>query len=77
MLRARQCYVDSNYILSMQSVFYPSKKGVFSKKEKVLLKKEELMDYLAQEPVDVLATFGAGNIDRYIEPITDLLKSRL
>lgn len=45
--------------------------------EKVLLKKEELMDYLAQEPVDVLATFGAGNIDRYIEPITDLLKSRL
>ena len=45
--------------------------------EKVLLKKEELMDYLAKEPVDVLATFGAGNIDRYIEPITELLKSRL
>lgn len=45
--------------------------------EKVLLKKEELMDYLADEPVDVLATFGAGNIDRFIEPITELLKSRL
>ncbi len=45
--------------------------------EKVLLKKEELMDYLADEPVDVLATFGAGNIDRYIEPITKLLKERL
>ena len=45
--------------------------------EKVLLKKEELMDYLAEEPLDVLATFGAGNIDRYIEPITELLKSRL
>ena len=45
--------------------------------EKVLLKKEELMDYLADEPVDVLVTFGAGNIDRYIEPITKLLKSRL
>ena len=45
--------------------------------EKVLLKKEELMDYLADEPLDVLATFGAGNIDRYIEPITQLLKSRL
>ena len=45
--------------------------------EKVLLKKEELMDYLADEPLDVLATFGAGNIDRYIEPITELLKSRL
>ena len=45
--------------------------------EKVLLKKEELMDYLSDEPVDVLVTFGAGNIDRYIEPITKLLKSRL
>jgi len=45
--------------------------------EKVLLKKEELMDYLADEPVDVLVTFGAGNIDRFIEPITELLNSRL
>ena len=44
--------------------------------EKVLLKKEELMDFLADEPLDVLATFGAGNIDRFIEPITELLKSR-
>ena len=45
--------------------------------EKVLLKKEELMDYLAKEPLDVLVSFGAGNIDRFIEPITELLKSRL
>ena len=45
--------------------------------EKVLIKKEELMDLLAEEPVDVLATFGAGNIDRFIEPITKLLESRL
>ena len=45
--------------------------------EKVLLKKEELMDYLADEPLDVVATFGAGNIDRFIEPITQLVKSRL
>ena len=45
--------------------------------EKVLLKKEELMDYLADEPLDVLVSFGAGNIDRFIEPITELLKSRL
>ncbi len=45
--------------------------------EKVLIKKEELMELLAEEPVDVLATFGAGNIDRYIEPITKLLESRL
>ena len=45
--------------------------------EKVLIKKEELMDYLSDEPLDVLITFGAGNVDRYIEPITELLKSRL
>ena len=45
--------------------------------ERVLIPKEELMDYLAQEPVDVLATFGAGNIDRFIEPIAQMLRSRV
>lgn len=45
--------------------------------EKVLLKKEELMDYLAKEPLDVLVTFGAGNIDRFLGPITELLRKRL
>lgn len=45
--------------------------------EKVLLKKEGLMDYLADEPLDVLVTFGAGNIDRFIGPITELLNKRL
>ena len=46
-------------------------------KEKVLLNKEELMDYLQVEPVDTLITFGAGNIDRYIKPITEMLCQRL
>ena len=45
--------------------------------EKVLLKKEELMGYLEKEPVDVLVTFGAGNIDRFIEPIEDMLKKHV
>ena len=45
--------------------------------EKILLRREELMDYLRNEPVDVLATFGAGNIDRYIEPIRNLLLERI
>jgi len=45
--------------------------------EKVLIKKEELMELLSEEPLDVLVTFGAGNIDRYIEPITKMLESRL
>ncbi len=44
--------------------------------EKVIMMKEELMSYLAEEPVDVLITFGAGNIDRFIGPITDLLCQR-
>ncbi len=44
--------------------------------EKVLIEKENLMEYLEKEPVDVLVTFGAGNIDRFIEPITALLDSR-
>ncbi len=45
--------------------------------EKVLIKKEELLSYLENEPLDVLATFGAGNIDRFIGPITELLEKRL
>ncbi|MBO7622765.1 MAG: UDP-N-acetylmuramate--L-alanine ligase [Bacteroidales bacterium] len=45
--------------------------------EKVLIRNEELMDYLEKEPLDVLVTFGAGNVDRFIEPITEMLKKRL
>ena len=45
--------------------------------EKVLLKREELMDYLKDEKLDVLATFGAGNIDRFIEPIRQMLQERI
>lgn len=44
--------------------------------DKVLLKREELMGWLAGEEVDVLGTFGAGNIDRFIGPVTELLESR-
>lgn len=45
--------------------------------EKVLIRKEELMDYLDREEIDVLITFGAGNVDRYIGPITEMLEKRL
>jgi hypothetical protein len=44
--------------------------------DKVLVRKEELMDTLAAEKLDVLVTFGAGNIDRFVEPITKMLESR-
>lgn len=45
--------------------------------EKVMLHKEELMGYLEKEPVDVLITFGAGNVADFIAPITELLEKRI
>lgn len=45
--------------------------------EKVMLHKEELMGYLEKERVDVLITFGAGNIADFIAPITELLEKRI
>ena len=45
--------------------------------EKVLITREELMSYLEKEPLDVLVTLGAGNIDRFIEPISEMLRKRL
>ena len=44
--------------------------------EKVMLHKEELMSYLEKEQLDVLVTFGAGDIDRFIEPIRQLVAAR-
>ena len=48
--------------------------------EKLLIRKEELMSVLEKEdldvPLDVLVTFGAGNIDRFIAPITEVLEKR-
>ena len=45
--------------------------------EKVLITREELMSYLEKELLDVLVTLGAGNIDRFIEPISEMLRKRL
>lgn len=44
--------------------------------EKMLITKEELMGVLEKEDIDVLVSFGAGNIDRYITPITEMLNAR-
>ncbi len=50
-------------------------------KDKVLIKKEELMELvgkrLDENKIDLVVTFGAGNIDRFIEPITKLINSKL
>lgn len=45
--------------------------------EKTAVSKDGLMDLLEKEDIDVLVTFGAGDIDRYIAPITEMLKKRL
>ena len=41
--------------------------------EKVLLKREELMAYLKDEKVELLVTLGAGDIDRFVGEIAELL----
>ena len=45
-------------------------------KDKTLCKKEELMDILEKEDIDVLITLGAGDIDRFVEPIRNLLSEK-
>lgn len=42
--------------------------------EKVLLKRCEFMDYMKNEQVELLITLGAGDIDRFVQPIAELLK---
>jgi UDP-N-acetylmuramate--alanine ligase len=42
--------------------------------EKVLLKRAELMDYLKNEEIELLVTLGAGDIDRFVGQIADMLK---
>lgn len=44
--------------------------------EKVLIKRNELMDYLKGEDTEVLVTLGAGDIDRFVEDIAKMLESR-
>ena len=44
--------------------------------DKVLIRKEELMETLEKEDIDTLVTFGAGNIDRYVGEITEMMQRR-
>lgn len=44
--------------------------------EKVLIRRDELMGYLHNEPVEVLATLGAGDIDRFVGEIAQMLENR-
>ena len=42
-------------------------------KDKILCKKEELMEILEKEDIDILVTLGAGDIDRFVEPVRTML----
>ena len=44
--------------------------------EKKLITKDKLMENLEGEDLDVLVTFGAGNIDRFVGPITEMFENR-
>ena len=45
--------------------------------EKMLVPKDELLNVLQKEDIDVLVTFGAGDIGGFTGPITEMLKERL
>ncbi len=46
--------------------------------DKVLLGYSELVDWVSEaKDIDVLVTFGAGNIDRLVEPVAEVLRKRL
>ena len=41
--------------------------------EKVLLRRDEFMDYIRKESVELLVTLGAGDIDRFVPEIAEML----
>lgn len=46
-------------------------------KNKFLVQKEQVIDFLRTHPLEVLMTLGAGDIDGLIEPVEALLKERI
>jgi UDP-N-acetylmuramate--alanine ligase len=44
---------------------------------KCLLEDDELLGFLANHQVEVLVTVGAGDIDRFVQPIADLMERRV
>jgi UDP-N-acetylmuramate--alanine ligase len=45
-------------------------------KEKLMCRKEQLIDTLLKTNIEILVTLGAGDIDNYVEPIKQLLLKR-
>lgn len=56
-----------------------SSKIIFDKVElenKIMISKEKLLEELNNRKIETLITFGAGDIDRLVNPITELLKKK-
>ena len=57
--------VNSEMILNMMSL-----------EKRRVVEREGLLDYVCSTEPDILITFGAGDIDRFIDPLTEMLKKR-
>lgn len=55
--------INSKYLLSL-----------INKKDKYFVEKEDLLAFISEKKPEVLLTLGAGNIDKFVEPINKLLK---
>ena len=43
--------------------------------DKTIVPKEKLMETVASRDVDVLVTFGAGDIDRFVKPFEEYMSN--
>lgn len=41
--------------------------------DKVLIRKEDLLQYVTAQDIDVLVTFGAGDIGEYVDPLRKMI----
>lgn len=44
--------------------------------DKMIMQKKEILEEIASRDTDILVTFGAGDIDRMVTPIENLLKEK-
>ena len=47
-----------------------------SLKDKRIIQKKEVLEEIASRDIDILVTFGAGDIDRLVQPIENLLREK-
>lgn len=45
-------------------------------KDKRIIQKKEVLEEIASRDTDILVTFGAGDIDRLVQPIENLLREK-